>query len=116
MHTHTSARCAIDLQMRFLAPYTVYDGAVYRLHLFDVAPDGGVSHRPVEEETAYTLYVQGIAIVAASDLDTHSVACRIREMGGCRLKDVSEAIAGMDLPGGTAVYVATFPFQAVRKI
>ena len=102
--------------MRFLAPYTIYEGAVCRLHLFDVAADGTVSHKPVEKETAYTLYVQGLAIVASADLDMRKIADKIREMDGCALKEISEAVAGMNLPGGSAVYVATFPFQAVRRI
>ena len=68
--------------MRFLAPYTVYEGAVCRLHLFDISSDGSVSHRAVEEETAYTLYVQGIAVVAAAGIDTALISERIREMEG----------------------------------
>ena len=101
--------------MRFLAPYTVYEGAVCRLHLFDIS---SVSHRAVEEETAYTLYVQGIAVVAAAGIDTALISERIREMEGqgVPLAEISRAIAGMNLPAGTDVYVATFPFQTLQRI
>lgn len=104
--------------MRFLAPYTVYEGAVCRLHLFDISSDGSVSHRAVEEETAYTLYVQGIAVVAAAGIDTALISERIREMEGqgVPLAEISRAIAGMNLPSGTEVYVATFPFQTLQRI
>lgn len=104
--------------MRFLAPYTVYEGAVCRLHLFDISSDGSVSHRAVEEETAYTLYVQGIAVVAAAGIDTALISERIRKMEGqgVPLAEISRAIAGMNLPAGTDVYVATFPFQTLQRI
>lgn len=114
---HISAGCATD-KMRFLAPYTVYEGAVCRLHLFDISSDGSVSHRAVEEETAYTLYVQGIAVVAAAGIDTALISERIRKMEGqgVPLAEISRAIAGMNLPAGTDVYVATFPFQTLQRI
>lgn len=104
--------------MRFLAPYTVYEGVVCRLHLFDISSDGSVNHRAVEEETAYTLYVQGIAVVAAAGIDTALISERIREMEGqgVPLAEISRAIAGMNLPTGTDVYVATFPFQTLQRI
>ncbi len=103
--------------MRILAPYTVYNGSVYKLHLF-VTDNGNVSHKPVSEETAYTLYVQGIAIIADDDLNTASLNATIRQkqVAGASLQEISEAIAEVVKVTGSAIYVANFPFEAIQRM
>ncbi len=103
--------------MRLLAPFTVYNGKAYKLHLFETE-NGIVSHKPVEEETAYTLYVQGIAIIAGDALDTDSLNCIVRQKqaDGASLLEISEAIAVEVTTAGSTIYVANFPFEAIQKI
>lgn len=103
--------------MRILAPYTVYGGEAFKLHLFDVSADG-VDHAPVTEETAYTRYVQGIAVVADESLDAAALNSLIRQLQavGATLSEISNAIASIGIPTGTAVYIATFPFQAIQRL
>ncbi len=103
--------------MRLLAPFTVYNGAAYKLHLFETC-NGAVNHKPVEEETAYTLYVQGIAIIADEALDTASLNEIIRQeqADGVSLQEISEAIAKEVKATGCTIYVANFPFEAIQRI
>lgn len=103
--------------MRLLAPFTVYNGAVYKLHLFETT-NGIVSHKPVEEETAYTLYVQGIAIIAdnALDIPLLNEIIRQKQANGADLQEISKAIAKEVATEGSAIYVANFPFEAIQRI
>lgn len=103
--------------MRLLAPFTVYNGAAYKLHLFETN-NGIVSHKPVEEETAYTLYVQGIAIIAHNALDTSRLneIIRKKQADGVDLKEISEAIAKEVKTEGGTIYVANFPFEAIQRM
>lgn len=49
--------------MRILAHYTVYKNEVFNLHIFDIA-EQNITHFPVKVETAHTLFLQGILIIA----------------------------------------------------
>ena len=107
------------LYQTYLGPKLVHEADLQNFEWYiHAGSDGSVSHRAVEEETAYTLYVQGIAVVAAAGIDTALISERIREMEGqgVPLAEISRAIAGMNLPAGTDVYVATFPFQTLQRI
>lgn len=103
--------------LRILAPYTAYCGKAYKLHLFEIT-DGKVSHHPVQQETAYTLYVQGIAIVG-SDLDIEAVSARIRALADSHtpLADICTDIATICTTSeACTAYAATFPFQSLQRI
>lgn len=103
---------------RILAPYTAYCGKAYKLHLFEIT-DGKVSHHPVQQETAYTLYVQGIAIIAGSDIDIEAVSARIRALAddNSPLADICADIADICTSSeACTAYAATFPFQSLQHI
>lgn len=103
--------------LRILAPYTAYCGEAYKLHLFEIN-NGKVRHQPVVQETAYTLYVQGIAIIAGA-LDTEALNARIHSLAesGTPLADIAADIATRcTATEASIVYVANFPFQSLQRI
>ena len=51
-----------SLYQRILAHYTIYEGEVWHLHIFE--SDGKtIRHYPATQETAHTLFIEGIAII-----------------------------------------------------
>lgn len=102
--------------MRTLAHYTIFGNEIYHLHIFDFLEDGTVSHFPANEETADTLFVEGLLIVATGDIakQYRQITAATAEIhSGRPLREAAEAIAAV-LPSYAAgspltLWQAVFP-------
>lgn len=111
--------------MRILAHYTIYDGNIYHLHVFDIDDNGVVTHFPVVEETANTCFVEGLAIVCRvldnkllGKLQQHLFANRVTDLSS-QASVVRNFLVGDVLSerrGDMAVYSISVPLMAVSRI
>lgn len=111
--------------MRTLAHYTVYGGEAYHLHVFDFGADGSVAHFPVAGETADTMFVEGLLLVSADELDGKRLMAlndRISELSAeMGLGRVAQAIAAefgllCPMPPSPHLYAARFPFAGIQTV
>lgn len=96
--------------MRTLAHYTVFEGRVYHLHVFDFS-ESGISHFPVVEETVDTLFVEGI-LVACCRISRQELSELNAWVSGKRalsLYDLAAAVAGRFQDSGRADFPSGFP-------
>lgn len=72
--------------MRILSHYTICDGSVFHLHVFDIdETSGSIAHFPVTEETAHTLFLQGILVIGhdifSLQKEINAISSRIPDIG-----------------------------------
>ncbi len=109
--------------MRILAHYTVYNNDIFNLHVFDIE-EQHITHFPVEVETAHTLFLQGILIVAGSQINEQDIDNLHRLIEENRKQPLSELAKTLNsyLSGHSLHYCpgtlpkllkVTFPYQRI---
>lgn len=74
--------------MRFLAHYTVYNGLVLHLNVVDLN-EGKVDYFAVKEETAHTLFIEGILLIC-NELNAENLNCINKDLEQIGIKPVKE--------------------------
>lgn len=74
--------------MRFLAHYTLYDGSIFHLNVVDLK-EGKVSYFSVKEETAHTLFIEGILMIC-NELNAENLKLINKDLEVIGLKSVKE--------------------------
>lgn len=106
--------------MRTLAHYTVYNGNVYKLHIFSFSKNGVIDHRPVQTETANTLFIEGLLLLSPQLQDDELNAISRHLKSGVPTAKIAESIAET-LPHCTPksplfATIASIPFCGFRPI
>ena len=79
--------------MRFLAHYTIFNGTILHLNVVDFQ-DNKVDYFKVKEETAHTLFIEGILLIC-NELDStqlKAINSELKTAGNKPVKEVAEAV------------------------
>lgn len=107
--------------MLILAPYTIYNGVVYHLHIFDISEDN-ITHFLATKETAHTYYVHGIALICGKQEQTalNNLTDQINKLQsiGYKIADIAQELSQTITSTGapTSIYAITFPFKQLQPI
>ena len=105
--------------MRTLANYTIFEGKVWLLHVFETE-NGNIVHYPFEKELEATRYIEGIAIVCRANGKNDDIIKSTPPMPGEKWKQYAERMAGLLSEHGTrppySVYAVEFPLLRPVKL
>lgn len=107
--------------MRILAQYTIYNGVIYILHVFDIG-ENQICHFKMTEETSHTYYVHGIAMIGDKINDAtlskiENIINKKQTSLDCQY-EIALALTAYIPPliNHPNIYIATFPFVQIASL